>query len=1409
MRHIFYFPASYTALIYAIITGTGLLSCLYMGLAIHSKEILTTACGEDHYEFWPSISATIGDMMPERQTWRLAFVLCTPFRLGATISLFNVFWQKSSRGMADLYSFRTSARAFLSSSAFLSLLLVWVDLWRLIGACIWAMVASFESLSYHNLGFCPYVFLCFVLQLTVTELVRRNRYNMAIYPTQQDAALSLSLKRVCLWGEGVASIGVVCCYAYHFSTCANGSFSMSNMFEWVFATCNIVFDGSAWYDMKQEGWWLSGTPGFYRKRWGRRSSPASPSPAVSNSVTTTTLSSAIAAARKSDTTTAAAATTVAEGDNVVIVPSPPVVPGDAFAGTEEEGFDAADSAEESVTLTSPPRTTTGEFFLDHDVILHRFTFCSAPSRLLLWLCDIYWAHLFFEMVVHLVEHMYFMPLIAMSLSWEVSSVLVIGVPCLLRTEKFRRWATGPCPFARTWLKPAHIPVGLSYRVVPMYVFFYAMACLTHLHQLVRHDPGKKILVVAIGPLFLYLGIFTRFLYPSSVTLKRSWMEGNEDSRRMIMTIPLGLVLCMLLRILHLSVSPFYAVPFYGSMFGIVLGLAFTTVIYRHAMFGNALKEEQQQQSSQSGLGGGNSAAGNTNTSAATTAAISGAANSDDSKTAVDDEDGKKEGVDSGRVRGVHFSLSQIEEVNENTVAAIATLYPAPSPMLLGIMFGGISSIGVVFFNCANYIPRLLAVDPYPANFVIVAVFTLGLYYSTDILPISLLLLRPKRRPDVVRRTLHTVFRGSWARFGIVLAVSTCLMLFATRQTNFTYELPHAGYPVTIYSPLEDVNIKYWAVQETFWGSKKLAFLGALGFTFCIGVLFPFVMEVTWSHQRDRRFAQIAESMDVDAVINRECTFFTSFELIWTTVVISAGVLYALCISYPFVPMAWLVREKSRPLIIAHVAMTYLSAWIVARRIRNSRAVAGSLTDVTAARKQRSIQLMVLMIVLFAFVWVWFGYITMGSNAGFAENKKTALEHQDEVLHMHKILIELRKERNVMTDPLTKEFETIYYTKRYEDAMERMWKNISESSATVPVDPQFQLDHLSVADRIDVWNAAKAMTFFSGAIFTIHFGLDNFNVDSLSRMVEQLRSTEAGVIGLLESDSMHLTNGNRDVVDYVSYHLGFPYTDYGPTALDNTYGCALITRYPILEVHRYVLPSPLGELSCTIHAVLDVYGVRIHTYVGHFGNTEHWADGLLQSQFIGQLVQANPGPSLWLGYLVTPPGNKDRYAAYTDPNALGKFRDAGLQMYRDHPWVRLWERGGYEEAPPATITKEPGENVDFNVEHKMQFTGYLEEGLEIDHRFRRPPPGKPQRYFYYNDTRRYTVAHPRFEFLDRYCQYILYKTGAIEDEKPEDAQKLQKYQLRLFDWWRILDHGVELLSDTEIQVIQLAFEKQEL
>lgn len=75
-----------------------------------------------------------------------------------------------------------------------------VDLLRMWAAMGWTIIASFESLPYHNLHFVPYILLCFMLQVMLLNLVRRNMYNKNIYASSRDAILSLRWKRALCWG---------------------------------------------------------------------------------------------------------------------------------------------------------------------------------------------------------------------------------------------------------------------------------------------------------------------------------------------------------------------------------------------------------------------------------------------------------------------------------------------------------------------------------------------------------------------------------------------------------------------------------------------------------------------------------------------------------------------------------------------------------------------------------------------------------------------------------------------------------------------------------------------------------------------------------------------------------------------------------------------------------------------------------------------------------------------------------------------------------------------------------------------------------------------------------------------------------------------------------------------------------
>jgi hypothetical protein len=61
-------------------------------------------------------------------------------------------------------------------------------------------------------------------------------------------------------------------------------------------------------------------------------------------------------------------------------------------------------------------------------------------------------------------------------------------------------------------------------------------------------------------------------------------------------------------------------------------------------------------------------------------------------------------------------------------------------------------------------------------------------------------------------------------------------------------------------------------------------------------------------------------------------------------------------------------------------------------------------------------------------------------------------------------------------------------------------------------------------------------------------------------------------------------------------------------MNDTWGCALLSVFPIIRADRYNQPSPDGEIACLIDASLDVGGGEIvDVIVTHFGNTEHYRD----------------------------------------------------------------------------------------------------------------------------------------------------------------------------------------------------------
>jgi hypothetical protein len=157
------------------------------------------------------------------------------------------------------------------------------------------------------------------------------------------------------------------------------------------------------------------------------------------------------------------------------------------------------------------------------------------------------------------------------------------------------------------------------------------------------------------------------------------------------------------------------------------------------------------------------------------------------------------------------------------------------------------------------------------------------------------------------------------------------------------------------------------------------------------------------------------------------------------------------------------------------------------------------------------------------------------------------------------------------------------------------------------------------------------------IWTVHFGLDNKGFLSHRNMSQLIKKLDLDVIGLLESDTMRIIGGNRNMLTYIA-RKNHMYSIYGPRPNQHTWGCSLLSKYPIVNYTTHLLPSPNGELACAIHATLRMRsGKLVDIITSHNGQEEDLTDRLLQTQTIADIATEIRHPVIFIGYLVTKPG----------------------------------------------------------------------------------------------------------------------------------------------------------------------------
>jgi hypothetical protein len=184
------------------------------------------------------------------------------------------------------------------------------------------------------------------------------------------------------------------------------------------------------------------------------------------------------------------------------------------------------------------------------------------------------------------------------------------------------------------------------------------------------------------------------------------------------------------------------------------------------------------------------------------------------------------------------------------------------------------------------------------------------------------------------------------------------------------------------------------------------------------------------------------------------------------------------------------------------------------------------------------------------------------------------------------------------------------------------------------------------------------TVINGMIWNIHFGYDNFGRNNFHGVADAIRERNINVLGILESDTTRPVSANLDVVEFLAENLNMN-SDYGPSTAKNTWGCGLLTSFPILSLKRIVLPSPEGELACLIDAVIQVDGEPVSVLVTHFGNTEDVLDRKLQTEGLAQAAKDTPHPAIVLSYITDRPHSEN----YNHIVNVGGLKDTTSDLKR--------------------------------------------------------------------------------------------------------------------------------------------------
>ena len=127
-------------------------------------------------------------------------------------------------------------------------------------------------------------------------------------------------------------------------------------------------------------------------------------------------------------------------------------------------------------------------------------------------------------------------------------------------------------------------------------------------------------------------------------------------------------------------------------------------------------------------------------------------------------------------------------------------------------------------------------------------------------------------------------------------------------------------------------------------------------------------------------------------------------------------------------------------------------------------------------------------------------------------------------------------------------------------------------------------------------SATGKTSLTIMTYNIQQGRNTSGDRNYDSQLELIRQVDPDILGLQECDPTRISGGNLDVVRYFADKLNM-YSYYGPNTVTNTYGCAILSKFPISDPLAFFMYSDEEQIG-SAQAKVTLDSTIFNVFVNH-------------------------------------------------------------------------------------------------------------------------------------------------------------------------------------------------------------------